>query len=495
MTVLKTQSSKLSYDEAVKTLNSLQTNAITLKKTRRERQKNVHLNLPITRKFFERSGMTVEDLNKLKIVHVSGTKGKGSTCAFCESILRHSGFKTGFYSSPHLVSVTERIRINGKPIEQDKFTSHFWNVFDKVCKGYSEEDRPPYFKFLTILAFNIFFKEDVDVAIIEVGIGGEYDCTNIIEKPIVTGITSLGLDHTSLLGNSITDIAWHKAGIMKQDVVCYVDPFQKQEALDVVTKRGQDIQSHPILAPQLSDYSWPSGSAPKLGLYGEVQKHNASLALALANYFLLVTKQDLENNTKKITEEVVKGLELTEWPGRSQTVSRGQVEFYLDGAHTEESMESCVQWISEVGVKSPGNFRVLMFNMTGDREARSLLTPLSSLELDLVIFCTNTSRQSDSVDQQNYNTNYQMQLSRCDTHEHVWAELMRGRSNPIPCLTISCFDDAVTWVTSQHCPDLRREFYKSPNHQLPCLLERAEKIEVLVTGSLHLVGGVLGFIS
>ena len=117
-------------------------------------------------------------------------------------------------------------------------------MFDKVCKGYSEEDRPPYFKFLTILAFNIFFKEDVDVAIIEVGIGGEYDCTNIIEKPLVTGITSLGLDHTSLLGNSITDIAWHKAGIMKQDVVCYVDPFQKQEALDVVTKRGQDIQSH-----------------------------------------------------------------------------------------------------------------------------------------------------------------------------------------------------------------------------------------------------------
>ena len=122
MTVLKTQSSKLSYDEAVKALNSLQTNAITLKKTRRERQKNVHLNLPITRKFFERSGMTVEDLNKIKIIHVSGTKGKGSTCAFCESILRHSGFKTGFYSSPHLVSVTERIRINGKPIEQVNYT-------------------------------------------------------------------------------------------------------------------------------------------------------------------------------------------------------------------------------------------------------------------------------------------------------------------------------------------------------------------------------------
>ena len=108
----------MSYEEAVSALNSLQTNAITLKKTRKERQANVHLNLPITRKYLERSGMSLEDLDQLKIIHVSGTKGKGSTCAFSESILRHSGLKTGFYSSPHLVSVTERIRINGEPIDQ-----------------------------------------------------------------------------------------------------------------------------------------------------------------------------------------------------------------------------------------------------------------------------------------------------------------------------------------------------------------------------------------
>lgn len=118
MTILKSPARNLSYEEAVSALNSLQTNAITLKKTRKERQANVHLNLPITRKYLERSGMSLEDLDQLKIIHVSGTKGKGSTCAFSESILRHSGLKTGFYSSPHLVSVTERIRINGEPIDQ-----------------------------------------------------------------------------------------------------------------------------------------------------------------------------------------------------------------------------------------------------------------------------------------------------------------------------------------------------------------------------------------
>ena len=127
MTILKTPNRNLSYEEAVTALNSLQTNAITLKKTRRERQANVHLNLPITRKYLERSGMTMDDLDQLKMIHVSGTKGKGSTCAFSESILRHSGLKTGFYSSPHLVSVTERIRINGQPIDEVEID---WRVFD-----------------------------------------------------------------------------------------------------------------------------------------------------------------------------------------------------------------------------------------------------------------------------------------------------------------------------------------------------------------------------
>lgn len=498
MTILKSQTNKISYDEAVTALNSLQTNAITLKKTRKERQRNVHLNLPITRKNFERSGMTFDDLNKMKIIHVSGTKGKGSTCAFCESILRHSGLKTGFYSSPHLVSVTERIRINGMPIEQEKFTSHFWRVYDKVCRDRDEEDRPPYFKFLTILAFNIFWAEAVDVAIIEVGIGGEYDCTNIIERPVVTGVTSLGLDHTSLLGHTIRDIAWHKAGIMKKDVVCFIDPNQKDDALEVINKRGRDIGSYPSLARPLTDLQWPSGAPPRLGLYGEVQKNNASVALALASHFLSVTDLGEAETEGEVSAAIVQGLESTEWPGRSQTVVRDRVNFHLDGAHTEESVESCVQWFKDIAIPRghTNTFRVLLFNTTGDREVRCLLTPLASLDLDLVIFTTNIARGSDSADQQNFNTNYQIQLSRCDTHTGVWTQLMSERRGlTTPCVTVPCFDDAVTWAASHHCPGLRREEHKVPGLALPAPVLRAERMELLVTGSLHLVGGVLGFIS
>ena len=133
----------------------------------------------------EATGISNEELSGLKVIHVSGTKGKGSTCAFTESILRHHGLKTGFYSSPHLVSVTERIRINGQPLSQVAFADHFWKVYNRVVKDKPEDKRPAYFKFLTILAFNVFIKEKVDVAVIEVGIGrAELDCQEQAQKDV-----------------------------------------------------------------------------------------------------------------------------------------------------------------------------------------------------------------------------------------------------------------------------------------------------------------------
>ena len=217
-----------SYNEAIKALNSLQTNAAVLEKVKEERLKRyVNDNLTQMRKFLVKSGLSLEEFKKLNVIHISGTKGKGSTCAFIESILRQNGLKTGFYSSPHLVSVTERIKINGEPISQELFAESFWPVYDKVAKG-QDDDKPAYFKFLTVLAFNIFVKEKVDVAVIEVGIGGSYDCTNVIENPIAVGITTLDYDHTKILGENIDEIAWHKAGIMKEGTVAFINPNQPE---------------------------------------------------------------------------------------------------------------------------------------------------------------------------------------------------------------------------------------------------------------------------
>uniref|UniRef100_A0A1I8BBJ5 Tetrahydrofolate synthase n=1 Tax=Meloidogyne hapla TaxID=6305 RepID=A0A1I8BBJ5_MELHA len=165
------------YQQSIYQLNCLQSNAqiisdaINLKK-----QKNRQDVLQEMMEYLSPLGISLTDIDSLNCIHIAGTKGKGSTCAFLESILRQLGYKTGFYSSPHLIHVRERIQINGQPI--------------------SEEKMPGYFKFLTIMAFYIFYVEKVDVAIIEVGIGGENDCTNIILNPIVCGITTLDLDHT-----------------------------------------------------------------------------------------------------------------------------------------------------------------------------------------------------------------------------------------------------------------------------------------------------------
>eukprot|EP00092_Neocalanus_flemingeri_P039637 GFUD01043167.1.p1 GENE.GFUD01043167.1~~GFUD01043167.1.p1 ORF type:complete len:537 (+),score=171.68 GFUD01043167.1:268-1878(+) len=509
-----TKTAKLSYDEAVVALNSLQTNAVLLEKVRKERQKNVHLNLPQTTKYLERSGMTLDDLDKLKVIHVSGTKGKGSTCAFCESILRHSGLKTGFYSSPHLVSVTERIRINGEPIDQDKFTSYFWSVYDKVCKGREDDDRPPYFKFLTILAFNIFWREGVDVAVVEVGIGGAYDCTNIIRTPVVSGITALGLDHTSLLGHSIKDIAWHKAGIMKPGVTTYVDPHQKEAALQVIKQRSEELGSHAVFAPPLTSHHWPDLSPPSPGLYGTVQTHNASLAVSLATHFLSVhgsvpqVPPVLHHEghllpvlaPARLTQATSKGLQLTRWPGRSQVIRREGVEYYLDGAHTEESMMACVEWFSKASMvdKMIKVYRVLVFNTTGDRDVRTLLEPLAELELDLVIFCTNISRHTDSVDQQNFTTNDQMQLDRCQTHLTAWTRLQTDitvkhhQHLAVPGLVIPCINDALLWGSGGRDIVLPPSYYNTPPHSAPSALQQSDLVQLLVTGSLHLVGGVIG---
>jgi folylpolyglutamate synthase len=170
-----------------------------------------------------------DDLNRLNVIHITGTKGKGSTSAFVDSLVRSTTPKnssdgrptTGLYTSPHLVQVRERIRLDGKPIPEDMFAKYFWQVWDRLQQNDRRANpevtpvRPVYFRYLTILAYHIFLTLQVKCTISEVGIGGRFDSTNIVPKPIVAGITTLGLDHTALLGNTIEEIAYQKAGIFK----------------------------------------------------------------------------------------------------------------------------------------------------------------------------------------------------------------------------------------------------------------------------------------
>ena len=182
-----------------------------------------------------------KDLDQIHAIHVAGTKGKGSTSAFISSILsqylssdsnttdttgKRKLRKIGLYTSPHLRFVRERIKINNEPLSEAKFAQYFFEVWDRLGAAASAAGqpadapgtRPVYFRYLTLMAFHAYISEGVDTAVIECGIGGEYDSTNILVKPAVTAVTSLGIDHVGMLGGTLTEIAWHKAGIFKQAV-------------------------------------------------------------------------------------------------------------------------------------------------------------------------------------------------------------------------------------------------------------------------------------
>nr|TKR98834.1 hypothetical protein D5086_0000199180 [Populus alba] len=304
----------------------------------------------------------------LKIIHVAGTKGKGSTCTFCEAILRESGFRTGLFTSPHLIDVRERFRINGVDISEVKFLLYFWNCWNQL-KEHETEDlpMPPLFQFLTVLAFKIFVCEQVDVSIIEVGLGGRNDSTNVIEKPVVCGITSLGMDHTETLGNTIGQIASHKAGIFKHQIPAFT-VLQVSEAMDVLQENARELMV-PLKVVEPLDSKALNGL--KLSLSGDHQFSNAGLAVSLCRSWLQRTGNceklfQKDNGEANLPEAFLRGLSTAHISGRAQIVhdsssssshvssevaeTSGDLIFYLDGAHSPESIEACAKWFS-VAVK------------------------------------------------------------------------------------------------------------------------------------------------
>ncbi|XP_028408389.1 folylpolyglutamate synthase, mitochondrial-like [Dendronephthya gigantea] len=519
------------YEDAIKALNTLQSNTAALKEICRSGQIRQSDRFEKTKEFAARAKVPVDKLDKLAAIHISGTKGKGSVCAFCDSILRENGLKTGFYSSPHLVEVRERIRINGKLICKDEFARYFWKCWDNLKQDESN-DMPPYFVFLTIMSFYIFLQEKVDVAIIEVGIGGAFDTTNILRQPWACGVTSLGHDHVAVLGGTTESIAWNKAGIFKCGVPAFTVP-QDEISTRVLAQRAKELKAPLKVVPELCSY--PGETVTSLGIEGRHQFLNASLALQLCNTWLDRYRKETNGNdncyeTPAVTNEDVQceklipsaepfpinlnmkfALEKTYWPGRSHCIKRNNYTLYLDGAHTPKSINACSTWFckradEEKNNLSPRNVaRVLIFNCTGERDSRKLLAPLVSCDFDFAIFCTNSITEESarkSSDLSDFTASLSSRLKRCHENHEAWKRLT-GETGSITlhdldkklranAMQNSCVFSSV--LEALHCVLAEREplLDANPEHsRSPRVLSHANHIQVVVTGSLHLVGAAM----
>ncbi|KAG7630842.1 Mur-like catalytic domain superfamily [Arabidopsis suecica] len=317
-----------------------------------------------------------EDIAKLKVIHVTGTKGKGSTCTFTESILRNYGFRTGLLTSPHLIDVRERFRLDGVDISEEKFSAYFWWCYNRLKEGTNEETTmPSYFRFLTLLGFKIFSSEEVDVVILEVGLGGRIDFTNVVKKPVVCGFSSIGYDHMEILGDTLGKIAGEKAGIFKLRVPAFTVP-QPNEAMCVLEEKASALDVNLKVIEPLSKRLL---GGQKLGLDGEHQYLNAGLAVSLA-YTWLQQSGSLEipslNQMTTLPEPFIKGLATARLQGRAQVIPDPYIEhaaprnlvFYLDGAHSPESVEACVKWFS-LAVKEDGQSESLESFVKGPSHA------------------------------------------------------------------------------------------------------------------------------
>lgn len=463
---------------------------------------------------------------------MAGTKGKGSTCAFVDSILaeyrqKHGHpQKTGLFLSPHLIAVRERIRINSAPLSEALFAKYFFEVWDRLESSSSTVQptadstdsllplplgsKPIYGRYLTLVSWHAFLQERVDVAVYETGVGGEYDATNLVPRPLASGISTLGIDHVYVLGDTVGKIAWHKAGIMKPGRPAFtVEQFP--EAAEVLRARAEEKQvalTELRLDPRLDGV--------RIKPMATFQKRNASLAIALAEAALekLGIPSESKDGDKSLPREFVDGLEKTSFRGRCEVKAEDKITWHVDGAHTADSLKVSAKWfatetenryalpprfVKPTNSTDTGNCpstgpRVLIFNQQGRAEAVDFLAsihaavaackkPASSSasaaaqSFDHVIFCTNVTYAATGYKRDFVNRQVDPRDIAGMTAQHRFAEAW-ARLDPAA--------DVRVLPTIQEALDCARGFGEG--------LPEGSAVQAYVTGSLHLVGGALGIL-
>ena len=324
-----------------------------------------------TRELLSRLGNPQEGI---KIIHVAGTNGKGSVCAYLNAMLLAGGKKTGLFTSPHLVRINERFQINGEDVSDEQFLNAFLKV-EKAAKEYEAEGEghPSYFETLFLMGMLIFKEAGVEYLVMETGLGGRLDATNVVEKPLACIITSISRDHTEYLGDTLEAIAGEKAGIIKAGVPVIYDASQPGPA-SVIAAKAKEMGS-PAWPMEPSFYemktqsregitftfAYPGGEKAELAIpyVAKYQMMNASLA-----FYTMHILQDVHDIPKNVLAE---GLSKIKWPCRMEMAAPGVI---IDGAHNEDGI---AQFVSTADYFAKENEITILFTAVADKHYHEMI--------------------------------------------------------------------------------------------------------------------------
>lgn len=329
---------------------------------------------------------------KLKFIHITGSNGKGSTCAILDSCLRNAGYRTGLYTSPYICEFNERIQVDGVSIPGDELAA----ITERV-RAYADtmEDHPSQFELVTAIAMEYFYEKKCDIVVLEVGMGGALDSTNAIDAPEVAVFTNIGLEHTEYLGKTIEEIAATKGGIIKPgcNVVCYDTDAkalkvlkdiceEKQVPMQVADFSHLSEQSHDLYGQKVS-FKSHNGSVLRFNypLLGKHQQHNLSVALTVLEV--------MNQRGFKISDEAItRGVEAVRWPARFEVLSREPL-FILDGGHNPQCAEAMAGILNDYLHDTKVTF---LMGVLADKDYNAMLNSVSPFAKRFVCVTPNSPR-------------------------------------------------------------------------------------------------------
>lgn len=323
----------------------------------------------------------------LRFIHVAGTNGKGSTCAMLESIYRAAGYRTGLYTSPHLIRFGERIQIQRQLLSEVDAAALVDELLPHV-----EGLEVTFFEFATVMALMHFARQGVDVVIWETGLGGRWDATNIVE-PLASVVTNIGWDHQQWLGDTLPKIAGEKAGIYKPGVPAITGVRLGQRpgeadtgiegAWEVLRARAVELGCEFVSVDDW-EREWASAGSPVVRLPGVHQRHNAAVALA--------TVRVLQRQVPVGLDAIRTGLGTVEWMGRLQSVRRGSATWWLDGAHNRPGIEALLAALPEA---IPGSAPALLLGVLADKDWGAMCAELARAASRIVVAPVASTRGAD----------------------------------------------------------------------------------------------------